>query len=485
MIHYEIRFEKKSAEENSYVGAAHENKVKISGKTETSISMQKQQHVLNVMSDGHIRLAVMGNVDSGKSTLIGTLCHGHLDDGNGINRRLVTKLRHELNSGRTSTVTSHLLAFDEAGQTIEPPRNPGRYVDAFLAKEAHERTVSLLDVAGHEKYFKTTIAGLSRGMADYALVLVNASQGVTYMTNHHLLLCQMCGIPVIVVVTKVDAAPPDVLRHTRRTVAEAIRSTAIGKARFAVRKMTDITHVSDKVQALTPVLEISCVTGEGLDLLCQMLRLLPKRRMHSKKINRSFEFLLEEIFNVPGVGLVLSGFVNAGRTKIGGTLYAGPLSDGTFIKTTVKSIHVAQTPVDEVWAGHWACFAVYLTKKQKSMLTRKGMVLLSEPMGALATGFTAEICLAKENSVTMVKGQTQTTIHILHLKQSCRLEEFEILDDCGIADSFEQTVLRPGQRAQARFEFLQGPQYVRSGMRVIIRDGHVRGVGIIAEVHTA
>ena len=66
-----------------------------------------------------------------------------------------------------------------------------------------------------------------------------------------------------------------------------------------------------------------------------------------------------------------------------------------------------------------------------------------------------------------------------------RLEEFEILDDCGIADSFEQTVLRPGQRAQARFEFLQGPQYVRSGMRVIIRDGHVRGVGIIAEVHTA
>lgn len=51
------------------------------------------QHILNILSDGHIRVAVVGNVDAGKSTLIGTLCHCKLDDGNGSNRLLVSKVR--------------------------------------------------------------------------------------------------------------------------------------------------------------------------------------------------------------------------------------------------------------------------------------------------------------------------------------------------------------------------------------------------------
>ncbi|KAL7564794.1 hypothetical protein ACA910_021056 [Epithemia clementina (nom. ined.)] len=445
-----------------------------------------QRHVLDVMSRGHIRVAVMGNVDSGKSTLIGTLRQGHLDDGNGINRKYVTKFYHELESGRTSTVTSHLLAFDSAGESIVPPRNFGRYTEAYLAQKAQKCTVSLMDVAGHEKYLKTTIAGLSRGMADYALVLVNASQGVTYMTNHHLGLCQMCGVPVIVVITKVDSAPPDVLRHTRSTVATAIRSSNIEKSRFAIRKTADIAHVCDKMHSVAPVLELSCVSGEGLDLLQYLLCALPQRRIHSTKMNRPLEFLLEQFYTVPGVGLVLFGFVNAGKAKKGDTVYAGPLSDGAFIKTTIKSIHVAQTVVDEVWAGHSACFAVSLSKKQKSMLTRKGIVLLSEPMDAPAVGFTADICLAKGDSVTMIKGQTQTTMHILHLKQACRLEDFDFMEDKKkVTDSFDNAVLRPGQRAVAKFKFLQSPQYVRSGMRVIIRDGHVRGVGIVKGVQSS
>jgi GTPase len=59
---------------------------------------------------------------------------------------------------------------------------------------------------------------------------------------------------------------------------------------------------------LAPTLNISCVTGEGLDLLRKILFALPKRRRHEKKANRPFEFLVEDVFsNVPGVGSVVSG----------------------------------------------------------------------------------------------------------------------------------------------------------------------------------
>lgn len=444
-----------------------------------------QRHILEVMSNGHVRVAVMGNVDAGKSTLIGTLCNSQLDDGNGLNRKLVTKFKHELESGRTSTITQHLMAFDKAGEAIVAPRNVGRYREAYLAKHAYERTLSLMDVAGHEKYFKTTIAGLSCGMGDYALVLVNASQGVTHMTAHHLSLCQMCGIPVTVVITKVDSAPSDVLKHTRSMVAESVRTMKMGKMRYAVRTPADIDQVSEKMHAVVPVLEVSCVTGEGLDLLRRLLFVIPKRRLHSKKMKRPFELLVEDQFNVTGVGLVLSGFVNTGKAKKGDNVFVGPLKDGAFVKAVVKSIHVAQTFVDEVWAGHSACFAVSLTRKQRSMLPRKGLVVLCESSCELATGFTAEIVLVKGESVTMVKGQTQTTMHILHLKQTCKLQDFETYSsNAEPLPQTEKMVLRPGQRANASFNFLGGPQHIRTGMRIIFRDGHVRGIGMIKEVHS-
>lgn len=455
-----------------------------------------QMHILEVMSTGHIRIAVVGNVDAGKSTLIGTMCHCKLDDGNGSNRLLVSKFKHEIESGRTSTITTHLMSYDNQGKTIVPPKSVGRYGESYVASHAHERTASLIDLAGHERYFRTTIQGLSRGMADFALVLVNASQSLTYMTIHHLQLCHMCGIPVIVVITKIDAAPPDVLQHTKKKISEALRSPEIGKKPYAVRKDEDIDTVCDKTHALAPLFEISCVTGEGLDLLRRLLYVLPKRRLHMKKADRPFEFLIEEVFEgVTGVGTVLSGFVNAGRAAKGDTLFIGPLKDATFMKTVAKSIHVAQTFVDEVWAGHSACFAVSLSKAQRRLLSRKGMVMQKEPIAPPAVAFTAEICLAKGNSVTMVKGQTQTTIHILHLKQTCQLDDFQIIDSNGVALSSssvgadqkrqarQPTVLRPGQRARAKFSFLQGPQYIRKGMRVILREGHVRGIGLIKEVH--
>ena len=49
-----------------------------------------------------IRLAVIGNVDSGKSTLVGCLTKGIKDDGRGYARKFVFNYQHESETGRTS-----------------------------------------------------------------------------------------------------------------------------------------------------------------------------------------------------------------------------------------------------------------------------------------------------------------------------------------------------------------------------------------------
>jgi GTPase len=163
---------------------------------------------------------------------------------------------------------------------------------------------------------------------------------------------------------------------------------------------------------------------------------------------------------------------------MGDALHIGPFKDGTYVKTAVKTVHVARTEVDHVWAGHDVCFALSLTKSQRKMLiARKGVVALKTPLPP-SKSFTAEICLTKGDPVTIITGRYQTMVHILHLKRMVMLTSIETFDPGSIYSSSE-LVLRPGCRARVTFTFSQGPAYVRKGMRIILRDGHVRGIGVV------
>lgn len=326
-----------------------------------------------------LRVAVVGNVDGGKSTLIATLCHSTLDDGKGSNRKLNNPSKHELETGRTSTIKSHILGFVTAAKTVSPARGM-RYPESYIAANS-TKLVSLMDLCGHEKYFRTTTTGLSQGKIDYALVLVSANQPPTHMTVLHLNLCVMYNMPIIVVVTKTDIAPKDVLKYTMKRVQEVVREVTRGeKKAYDMRSMNDVDVVQNNMLSLVPVVKASSVSGDGLDILKSLLYNLPRRLPHEKRIDRPFEMMVEDTFTVPGVGTVLSGFVNSGKFDKGGTIYVGPTKTGTCIKTTVKSIHIMQTTVDHVYAGHSACFAVNLSKEERKSLVRHRMFIFDKPV---------------------------------------------------------------------------------------------------------
>ena len=70
------------------------------------------------------RVAVVGNVDAGKSTLLGVLTHGELDNGRGFARQKLFRHKHEMESGRTSSVGNDILGFDQEGQVGVSGRSP-------------------------------------------------------------------------------------------------------------------------------------------------------------------------------------------------------------------------------------------------------------------------------------------------------------------------------------------------------------------------
>lgn len=116
------------------------------------------------------------------------------------------------------------------------------------------------------------------------------------------------------------------------------------------------------------------------------------------------------------------------------------------------------------------------------------MVVLKE--NATSTKFfDAEICVLKGEGTT-IRRSYQAFVHILNVRQSAYARHIELVKNVALVlpgrhhnDADDGIVLRPGCRAKVRFEFAKRPEYIRPGMRMIFRDGRVRGVGIITSTH--
>lgn len=68
------------------------------------------------LDTNQLTITLAGDVDSGKSTFIGVLCSGQNDNGRGLARTRVFTHNHEVESGRTSCISHHILNFDKDGE---------------------------------------------------------------------------------------------------------------------------------------------------------------------------------------------------------------------------------------------------------------------------------------------------------------------------------------------------------------------------------
>lgn len=66
-----------------------------------------------------VRIAVIGNVDSGKSTMVGVLTKSIMDDGRGSARQKVFNFSHEAANGRTSSIGQEIMGFDDENNQVQ------------------------------------------------------------------------------------------------------------------------------------------------------------------------------------------------------------------------------------------------------------------------------------------------------------------------------------------------------------------------------
>ena len=352
--------------------------------------------------ENDVRIAVIGNVDSGKSTLVGVLTKCVMDDGRGSARSKVFNFDHEQKNGRTSSIGQEIMGFNDDAKQVELERTTSKNQEWSHIATNSKKIVTFLDLCGHEKYLKTTMFGLVGLMPDYSIIIVGANMGVSRMTREHLGISLALKVPIFIVITKIDISPPEVYEKTKETLVKILRAPGCQRIPVIVRPDDDVSVLATNISSdvVTPIFTISNVTGEGLPKLKEFLALLQSRIRTSglfKPITDPVEFLIDGVYQVSGVGIVVAGTMKSGKVVPNTTLLLGPDKTGKFNPVVVKSIHHKRTPVEEALSGQAVCFGIKAVDKKlqlKRTQFRKGMILVDKSSNPQSTyDFDAEVII--------------------------------------------------------------------------------------------
>ncbi|PAA81204.1 hypothetical protein BOX15_Mlig006741g2 [Macrostomum lignano] len=470
------------------------------------------------------RLAVLGNLDAGKSTLLGVLTQGDLDNGRGRARLNLFRHPHEIQTGYTSSVSSEILGFDARGNLINYSGN--RCVEDILDESS--KLYRLIDLAGHIRYQKTTLRGLIAHDPHLVMLVVSSVTGLTDMAQEHAALAVGLQVPFIVVITKIDLCDHG---PVLASVEAWLKATGNKRVPLVVQTKDDAITAADNIfqagGSVTPVFPLSCVTGSGLSLLTEFLNVAPTnpqsriglgsrhlQQQQQQQQRFAQEFCVDSVASLCGSGkfsYVLSGPVLNGQLREGELLKLGPGVDGVFVTVRITGLNRNRLPCGAVQAGHWASVTVCLQLEDRNWgshslprvaesFARRGAFLIplnSHPPAVLS--FSAEVALhCRQRGGGGLSGgplRHNQPVNILcgivcqqaivsngflasasassGLNSSKRRQQQQRRMDCSVASP-----------VQVHLRFAKQAELLRPGDRLVLRSGHrLLGVGRVLQTN--
>jgi GTPase len=330
------------------------------------------------LTQDQLRVTLTGPTTSGKSTLLGTLSMGSLDNGHGKSRLSLLKHLHEVASGVTSSVAQELIGYRQNSIVSYAHRGIESWIDIHdFTKDG--RLVHLLDSAGHPRYRRTILRGIV-GWAPHWTLLCIAADGtdqvsaenpslaeIQDLVQAHLDLCLTLDLPFAVVMTKMDLATKSTLQSTLGKVLSKVKGAGrtpkilpYDRTRCddnltkvpsqdvdAVASVVDAIQKSGRLQEIVPIVLTSAVKGHGIGLihaLLQRLPLPPTPTSHDytgpalNPEQPSCLFHIDDRFSLPAsyasltpsasqqtdTGTVIAGYLRFGSLSVGDKVLLGP-----------------------------------------------------------------------------------------------------------------------------------------------------------------
>ena len=335
-----------------------------------------------------LRVTLAGPTDGGKSTLLGTLSTGIFDNGSGRSRTFMLRHRHELASGMTTSVSQMLIGYKHNSHDENLIYSfSDRNIDSWegihdLSRDG--RLVFVSDSAGHLRFRRTILRGLVGWAPHWTILCLAANDSemkgrstptssqdeaespITELdqTKLYLDLCLKLRMPLVVAITKLDAATTISLRSTLTKVLAAVKSAGrVPRLLIKQRIQSDPTRVpaidEDDIRPLiadmresgnlldfVPIVSTSTVKGEGIGLIHALLQNLPipptptaydyiGLALNPEQPDSVFH--IEDKFSLSALygnalkddgdgeqGTVVAGYLRFGRLAVGDRVLIGP-----------------------------------------------------------------------------------------------------------------------------------------------------------------
>ncbi|KAI1213999.1 uncharacterized protein F4807DRAFT_410100 [Annulohypoxylon truncatum] len=332
-----------------------------------------------------LRVSLIGPTTSGKTTLLGTLSNGTLDNGRGSSRINLLRHRHEVASGQTSSIAQELIGYEDRRIFNYNIDNINEWPDIHDRAEKG-RLAFLLDSAGHPRYQRTTLRALVGWAPHWTFLCIPNEDGALASGAHslsgvdgalgvgiasidlamaHLDLCLKLAMPLAILITKSELGQMATLKEHLAVVFTKVKamgripklltSTARDEDNLIEVPSNDLQKIQDEVTgpisksgdrlSIVPVILTSAVKGIGIGLTHALLRSLPippiptARDFVPLALNPEQPdalFHIDEVFDMSlsraqtattgpgGSAPVVTGYLRFGRLSIGDKVVLGP-----------------------------------------------------------------------------------------------------------------------------------------------------------------
>lgn len=193
-----------------------------------------------------LRFITCGNVDDGKSTLIGRLLH----DSKLIFEDQLAAIERDSKKYNTTDQEIDLALLVDG---LQAEREQGITIDvAYRYFSTDQRNFIVADTPGHEQYTRNMATGAST--ADLAIILIDARKGLLPQTRRHSFIVSLVGVRhVVVAVNKMDLVGYDeaVFRQIEQDYRKAVAGLGFASIEFVPVSARDGENVTS-LSALTP-----------------------------------------------------------------------------------------------------------------------------------------------------------------------------------------------------------------------------------------
>ena len=342
-----------------------------------------------------------------KQIVIGTA--GHIDHG-----------KTALVKALTGIDCDRLKEEKERGITIELGFAHYRFGDDLLA--------GIVDVPGHERFVKHMVAG-AWGI-DMVLFVIAADESVMPQTREHLDICELLGIKRgIVAITKKDLVEPDIVELVKEEIRDLVKGRFLEGA---------------------PVIAVSSVTGENIDLLKEHIRKVADEIQERSKVG-IFRLPVDRVFTIKGFGTIVTGTCISGQIREGEEVEIYP----TGRRAKVRNIQAYHEDASEAAAGQRVALNLQGVEKQE---IERG-TLVGRPESLMLTSRIDATFRYLKLPFKAIKNGSILRFHIATTQVEARLV---LLD---------RKSIEPGEEAFAQFIFME-PVVVLPGDRYILRGSY-------------